>query len=311
MRHLEYKVLFVTSLILFFNSFLFAKDVKEESIDDAISLLDSGKLEQAQRLFITLAKSGDEAAQYFLGMSYADGSDGFTLDLKKSLKWYIKSAERGLVEAQYNLAHIYRLGKGVKKDTIKATQWYKKASEQGYAPAQHSLAISYNYGEGVKVDLHEALKWYTKSAENGYSNAQNNLGLFYIDGQAGLKVDKKKAFKWFEKSAIQGNLDGMYNLSESYIKGDGVKTSLAQAHYWMKKSADNDSAIAQFRLGLAYVVGEWKFLEVDSKNDMPEAPVEEGLKLLRKSAAQDYQEAIEVLKLIKEEKNKKKTTTSR
>ncbi len=41
------------------------------------------------------------------------------------------AAERGDIDAQYNLGLMYENGNGVAKDEAKAIKWYRKAAEQG------------------------------------------------------------------------------------------------------------------------------------------------------------------------------------
>ena len=52
-------------------------------------------------------------------------------DQKKAAEWYLKAAEQGDSDAQYNLGAMYYDGKGVKKDRKKAAQWLSKAAAQG------------------------------------------------------------------------------------------------------------------------------------------------------------------------------------
>ncbi len=42
---------------------------------------------------------------------------------------------------------------------------FKKAAEQGSADAQFNLAGMYKYGRGVEENYAEAVRWYTKAAE--------------------------------------------------------------------------------------------------------------------------------------------------
>lgn len=50
------------------------------------------------------------------------------MDLKKGLKWLHKSAEQGILEAQFSIGLLkYRGIWGVKKDVNQAIIWLKKA----------------------------------------------------------------------------------------------------------------------------------------------------------------------------------------
>ena len=48
------------------------------------------------------------------------------------IQHFKESAERGDVNAQYNLGIAYSNGKDVQLDHIKAVEWFRKAAEQGH-----------------------------------------------------------------------------------------------------------------------------------------------------------------------------------
>ena len=125
---------------------------------------------------------------------------GFVLPPGDNLK---NAAEKGVVEAQYNLGVCYEFGKGVEKDLSEAVKWYRKAAEQGDAMAQYNLGILYFEGSGVDKNLPEAAKWFRKSAEQGDANAQYNYGVCLQNGY-GVDKDKAKAYAWYTLSAKEG-----------------------------------------------------------------------------------------------------------
>ena len=61
------------------------------------------------------------------------------IDLKKAAKWYIKAAEQGVVEAQFNIAMFYKFGRGVKNNQANSMKWLIKAAEQGDEKAKKIL----------------------------------------------------------------------------------------------------------------------------------------------------------------------------
>jgi hypothetical protein len=56
-------------------------------------------MESLKKRLIKEAKAGDVQAQYLLGHSYVNGSEGFSKSYKKALKWYTKAAENGHADA--------------------------------------------------------------------------------------------------------------------------------------------------------------------------------------------------------------------
>jgi TPR repeat protein len=52
-----------------------------------------------------------------------------------------EAAERGEVEAQFNLALMYVQGKGVLRDQAAALTWFRRAAEKSHAGAQYHLGV--------------------------------------------------------------------------------------------------------------------------------------------------------------------------
>ena len=80
-------------------------------------------------------------------------------DYSTALREWTPLAENGDMNAQYNLGHMYRLGKGVSKDYTEAAEWYRKAANQGFSNAQYTLGVMHRYGRGVKRDYVKAYLW--------------------------------------------------------------------------------------------------------------------------------------------------------
>jgi TPR repeat protein len=115
-----------------------------------------------------------------------------------------KLAEAGDSEAQYNLAMLYRAGKGVTKNPEQGAQWFRRAADQGLAEAQFQLGYCYDKGEGVGQNDQYAFVWYKKAAEQGHAKAQINLGVMYANG-LGTERDLQLAYVWFNLAAAQGS----------------------------------------------------------------------------------------------------------
>ena len=131
-------------------------------------------------------------------------------DYPAAVKIFEGLANAGEAEAQYNLAMLYRDGKGVSKDMAQSALWFRRAAEQGLAAAQYQLGYLYDTGEGLAQSDHEAFVWYRKAAEQGHGGAQVNLGVMYANG-AGVVRDLKLAYVWFNLAASQGSGIGFKN----------------------------------------------------------------------------------------------------
>ena len=96
-------------------------------------------------------------------------------DYQRAFALLDKLARAGHADAQYQLAAMYRAGRGVGKDHDKAAAWYRKAAEQGHAKAQYNLGVMYENGWGVARDPVQAMHWYKLAADQGHKIAVANL----------------------------------------------------------------------------------------------------------------------------------------
>ena len=104
-----------------------------------------------------------------------------------------KAAESGSAEAQYQLASLYRSGRGVPQDDAMAFKWMKAAAEQGHKNAQFNLAKMYLAGRGVALDADQARLWLRKAAAQGYEEASKLLADVEAQRPAAPKASNPKA----------------------------------------------------------------------------------------------------------------------
>ena len=83
-------------------------------------------------------------------------------------------AEQGIAEAQYRLAGLYRVGKGVDRDLDRARSLYLEAAQAGNANAQYSYALLVEKSKGDN-SREQALVWYRRAAEQGHEAARKQL----------------------------------------------------------------------------------------------------------------------------------------
>jgi TPR repeat protein len=118
-------------------------------------------------------------------------------DYLKAIEVWRPAAAAGDPAAQYRLGVMYAEGKGVAPNDAEAALWFERAAEQGESMAQYNLAASYVEGTGVRKDMPTAAKWFRRSADQGVALAQLNLGLLYASG-AGVPQDNVEALKWID-----------------------------------------------------------------------------------------------------------------
>lgn len=221
------------------------------------------------------AQKGDVNAQYNLGVMYAEGK-GVEQDSAEAVNWYRKAAERGYAPAQSNLGAFYENGVGIVHDNAEAANWYRRAAEQGYALAQYNLGCLYLQGKGVEQDNAEAGNWFRRAAEQGSAAAQYNLALLYNEGK-GVKQDDAAAVCLYRTAAEQGYAPAQNNLGVSFENGRGIMLDNAEAANWFRRAAEQGYALAQFNLSCLY--GQGKGVEQDEVT---------ALTLCRKAAEQGY-----------------------
>jgi uncharacterized protein len=114
------------------------------------------------------------------------------------------AAEHGDPTAQCNLATLYFLGRGLRRDDEQAAQWFRAAAVQGLPSAENNLAFMYYTGRGVPRDYVEAAKWTRRAAERGYALAETDLGYLYEQGK-GVPLDYVAAYTWYSIGASGGD----------------------------------------------------------------------------------------------------------
>lgn len=91
----------------------------------------------------------------------------------EAAEWYRKAANRGHVDAQYNLGILYEEGRGVTQNYTEASNWYAIAARQGNPNAQYSLGLMYESGRGVALDYVEAYMWLSLSIIRSGMNVED------------------------------------------------------------------------------------------------------------------------------------------
>ena len=81
-------------------------------------------------------------------------------------------AEQGDTSAAFNIAQLYRTGKGVLRDYKKAVKWFRVAAEKNHLESQYSLALMYKEGQGVIKNNKIYILWLSMAAGGGHTNAQ-------------------------------------------------------------------------------------------------------------------------------------------
>jgi len=94
-----------------------------QSVPELLSLslqeYSKGNYSQALSGFSYCARQGDKLAQFYLGVIYDIGK-GIPVDKTKAFQWFLKLADQGVMEAQYNVAIMLYKGEGTTQDVTQA-----------------------------------------------------------------------------------------------------------------------------------------------------------------------------------------------
>lgn len=204
------------------------------------------------------AKVNDPEALSILGDMYSTGS-GVPKAPKKTLEYYIKSAEAGSVFTQNKLGSMYQYGIGVNKDLAQAVKWYEKSANIGYAASQLDLGNLYLNGVGVKKDINNGLYLISLAVAQNYPPALFRMALIYLNGIL-VKKDSSKYFDYVERSLSYDNENLTYIETLGYANwiGIGTQVDFKQAEYYYLKAIEIDSSrgiLNFYYLGQLYKTG--------------------------------------------------------
>ena len=123
------------------------------------------------------------------------------------------------------------------------------------------------YNNAIKLhgaaNLDRVFELYARSAELGHAIAQYNLAMMYSNGES-VYVDYQQAVYWFRKSAKQEFAPAQYRLGELYyFEKGGLPRDLDKAVVLFEKSAQQDDPDAQMNLAMLCGTGEGVPLDAD------------------------------------------------
>ncbi|KAJ1659429.1 hypothetical protein IWQ61_001499 [Dispira simplex] len=158
--------------------------------------------DEAQKLLERAAQCGNTSAQYRLGQAFEFGECGYEVDPIFSVSYYRMAAEQGHREAQMSLSAWYLSGSpgSVEQNDELAFKWCSKSAEQGLVKAEFAMGYYYEVGIGTQVDVEKAKEYYRVAISHGSKEAQQRMDKLMgnsRDSSRDLKrrVTKKRAKK--------------------------------------------------------------------------------------------------------------------
>ncbi|AEQ32463.1 Sel1-like repeat-containing protein [Megavirus chiliensis] len=157
-----------------------------------------------------------------------------------SIRWFQKSADRGCVYAQCELAKIY-----IDRFFYKlAYDYARPAAKSGNAVAENILGNMYSRGWHVSINHDKALKWYTRSAEKNYAHGQISMSIYYSRSNR-VDYNPLLEFEWIKKAAKQGFVQSQYEIACRYDQPNFKFHDKQKALKWYKRAADGGNTSAQ------------------------------------------------------------------
>ncbi|KAG2220030.1 hypothetical protein INT45_012206 [Circinella minor] len=177
------------------------------------------------------------------------GSLLFDEDPRDALQWFLKSANRGNLHAQYIVGVHYEFGIQVNKDLNKAKEYMLKSAMQEFSHAQAALGILLMNSNDFKEGIH----WLERAATMDNPRALFRLGHMYEEG-IGVKQSNRTAAIYYKAAADHDHPEAQFQLAIKYhFGGLGLRPDPQEADRYLRQSAKAGYSRAQRHLGLMYL----------------------------------------------------------
>lgn len=179
--------------------------IERARLDQALTAYEEGRMTDAARGFLGLAREGHVMGAYNFAMMHLR-KELPRSDPKTAVRWLRAAASQGMPRAYFalGLAHELGAGTGHAPSETQAYPYYLKAAELGQVEAQVAVGTSLLLGRGVARDMPRAAHWLGTAARQGDPASQFMLGMMYEHGQ-GLSRDLHLARYWYEQAAENGD----------------------------------------------------------------------------------------------------------
>lgn len=152
--------------------------------------------------------------------------------------WYLKSAEQGNRDAQYELGIMFYSGFTIEQSYENSFYWFRKGAENGLADGQAAVALCYKRGRGTPRDEEQTAHWFDLSARQGNAMTHYYLSLKLIDVE-GIAQNYVSAFYRMERSASKNYPEAQYELAQMHRDGIGTEPDLERTLYWILMAVKN------------------------------------------------------------------------
>ena len=192
----------------------------------------SGDHEAAISRFEAASAAGLGAADTKLGDYSLFGIGPARTDLDAAVEHYRRGIERGDLAAMTTLGFLYRLGRGVPRDSGEMVRLMTAAAEGGYHFAQLRLGQTYLSGDGIPggadadlniPDTETAARYFSMAAEQGSILATLELARIYSEADGPGTGDPDLQLRWTQRAADAGLPEAVGALGFLFERGRGVE----------------------------------------------------------------------------------------
>ena len=206
---------------------------------------------------------------------------------EKALALAKKAASSGLASAQSLLGDFYGAGVGAPENAVAAAAAWKKAADGGDIPGAFRYGQAATGGYGMKADPSAGILSVKRAADAGDDRAMYFYGMSTETGLYGLTKDINAGTAYVQKAADAGNPLAQNIMGLKYARGMGVGRDAEYANMYLEAAARNGLADGQVNFGVRMIKGEG--MAVNRA---------EGVAWIKKAAAQENEEAIELLEQL-------------
>lgn len=206
---------------------------------------------EAARWYTLSAAQDDTDGEYDLGLCYLHGS-GVRQDWDEAIKWFTRALshddDEGRSANGIGLAFEHRPHQDTAKDYTEALQWYLKGAQMGYGESQYNVCRLTAQGlGGIATDYPSAIKWCSQLAQSDDERSalgQYGMGRMYEDG-SGVSKDLKVAAEWYSKGAEKGATVCQMTLAKLYSHYPEHEPNLVEAYKWTEVAVSLNDPTAQ------------------------------------------------------------------
>lgn len=156
----------------------------------------------------------------------------------------LQAARDGDAKAQHHLADIALTSNEAKA----ARHWAEASANQGH-PAGELLLARLLQQQGEDAD---ALQLFERAAAAGLTEANYHLGQAYLNGR-GTTASVAEAIRYFKVAGERDHVPSQLELSRLYASSDYPDAE--ESRRWLTRAAEQNSAQAQYALGMSYSEG--------------------------------------------------------